>query len=269
MNPSIRLLEVMEYLMAAGPNPVKQIDISRDLNISAATVNRIVKALSDRGYIFRTKEKYCVKNFRLIRSIPMSEEYLSALQILMDEITNKHKVAVEAVVVSGFDLLWHSRTHLPNATVTIRAGAGFKRNLYELDALARLYLSRVGWDEVSYKFHSGGFFKTGIEMESLSPEDARKIIENENDSTFAYDMNGNHLGVRRFATIIEDEKGNFIHMLSLAEAAIPINEEERKISESKLILSEAKKLLEQKIKQDLTLESEGTIKHEISPPHIN
>lgn len=267
MNPSIRLLQVMEYLMAAGATPVKQVDISRALGISPSTLNRIINTLSERGYLLRTSEKYCVRNFRLMRNVPMSENYLSVLDGIMNEITKEHKVAVEAVVVSGFDLLWHSSTQLPDANVTIRAGMGFRRNLYELDALARLYLSRVGWDEINYKFYSGGFFQTGVNMESISAESAKKIIQTAQESDFSCDMDGNHVGVRRFATIIEDEQNNFLHLLSLAEAAVPVPDRQKKLAESHKILADTKDLLQAHIKKEAA-SGNHPLKHEISPPHI-
>lgn len=267
MNPSVRLLQVMEYLMAKGSTPVKQIEIARALDLSPATLNRIINTLSERGYILRTSEKYCVRNFRLIRNVPMSESYLAVLDELMKDLTRTHNVAVEVVVVSGFDLLWHSSTQLPNANVAIRAGMGFRRNLYELDALARLYLSRVDWEEINYKFYSGGFFQTGVNMSSISAESAKQIIENAKKSDFACDIDGNHVGVRRFATIIEDEQSNFLHLLSLAEAAVPVPNREEKITETKLILSNAKALLQSHIKKEAT-SGDHPLKHEISPPHI-
>ncbi len=267
MNPSERLLQVMEYLMAAGPEPVKQIEIARDLGISPATVNRIVRTLSERGYLFRTSEKYCVRNFRLIRNVPMSESYLSFLSDLMNEITAAERVSVEAVVVSGFDLLWHSRTQLPDASVAIRAATGFRRSLYELDAMARLYLSRVGWDEVSYKFFPGGFFKTGLEMGSLAPSEARRIIEQSAKGEFDLDFDGNHVGVRRFATIIEDEAGNFLHLLSLAEAAVPVRDNDAHIAHARNVLQKARATLQAQIRAEAIADG-GTKKHELSPPHI-
>lgn len=253
--------------MSAGPEPVKQVNIARDLGISPATLNRIVKTLSERGYLFRTSEKYCVRNFRLIRNVPMSESYLSVLNDLMNEITQAHRVSVEAVVVSGYDLLWHSRTELPDATVAIRAGTGFRRNLYELDALSRLYLSRIGWDEISYKFFSGGFFKTGLEMKSLPPSEARRIIERDSANIFDHDFDGNHVGVRRFATIIEDEDGNFLHLLSLAEAAVPVRDKEHRIEECRQILRQARAKLQAQIRVEAA-ENGSPKKHELTRPQI-
>lgn len=236
--------------MASGSDPVKQVDISRDLGIPAATVNRIVRTLAERGYLFHTSEKYCIPNFRLTRNVPMSESYLSILSELMKDMTAKHSVSVEAVVVTGFDLLWHSRTQLPDASVAIRAARGFRRSLYELDAMSRLYLSRLGWDEVSYKYFTGGFFRTGLEMKGLAPSEARRIVEEVADKTFDMDFDGNHVGVRRFATIIEDENGNFLHLLSIAEAAVPVRDKEEHVANARRVLNEARATLNAQIKAE-------------------
>jgi len=70
MDPAERTLQVPEYLMAADPGPIKQVDIARECGLSTATLNRIMKSLSDWGYLFRSSEKYCVRNFRLERNVP-------------------------------------------------------------------------------------------------------------------------------------------------------------------------------------------------------
>ena len=119
MNPSIRLLKVMEYLMASGQKPVKQIKMSRDLELSPATVGRIVRSLADEGYVLMTSEKYCVCNFRLSRNVPMSQQYLSGLSTLMHDISAEHHVSVEAVVVAGHDLFWHSCTAVSYTHLTL------------------------------------------------------------------------------------------------------------------------------------------------------
>lgn len=245
MNPTVRLLMVMEYLMTCGEEPVRQVDIARDLDMSGATVNRMITTLSNRGYLFRTNDKRCVVNFHLTRNVPMSENYLKVLDRIMQETTQKYRVAAEAVVVSGFDLLWHSKTELPDASVKLRAHAGFRRNLYELDALSRLYLSRISWQEISYKFNPNGFFSAGVDRESLSAVQAQDIIQGAANHDFAYDMEGNHVGVRRFATIIEDPNGQFLHLFSIAEAAIPVRDRDEKVANFLAILANVKTRLQQ------------------------
>ena len=106
---------------------MKQIDIARDCDLSPATLNRIIKSLSDWGYLFRTSEKYIVRNFRLERNVPMSELYLSKLDRTMRALSEQLNVSVEIVVVAGHELLWHSKTDYPDPDVVIRARPGFRR----------------------------------------------------------------------------------------------------------------------------------------------
>ena len=223
MNPSERTLQVLEYLMAAGPGPVKQVDIARDCGLSPATLNRIVRSLSDWGYLFRTSEKYCVRNFRLERNVPMSDTYLAKLDSLMRKLSNEHAVSAEVVVVAGHELLWHSKTEHPNTNVVIRANVGFRRSLYEFDVLSQLYLSRLSWEEVQAQFYVDGFFetlrRTGQDTQWLSVASLQERLHATRGEIFAADLEGNHMGIRRFATVVDDPDGKFLHLLTLAEPA--------------------------------------------------
>lgn len=210
--------------MAAGPGPVKQVDIARDCGLSPSTLNRIVKSLSDWGYLFRTSEKYCVRNFRLERNVPMSDSYLAKLDSTMRKLSNQLSVSAEVVVVAGHELLWHSKTEHPDPNVIIRANVGFRRSLYELDVLAKLYLSRLDWDEIQAQFYIDGFFETlrytGQKTQWLSATSLKKRLRAEQGEIFSADLEGNHMGIRRFATVVDDPDGNFLHLLTLAEPAV-------------------------------------------------
>ena len=207
--------------MAAGPGPIKQVDIARECGLSLSTLNRIVKTLSDWGYLFRTSEKYIVRNFRLERNVPMSETYLAKLDATMRALSERLGTSAEVVVVAGHELLWHSKTEHPNPDVLIRANVGFRRSLYELDALAQLYLSRLDWKELESRFYTDGFFATGNNLDQktrrLTAKAVRQQLESVNNQNFAADMAGNHMGIRRFATVVEDPEGKFLHLLTLAE----------------------------------------------------
>ena len=56
--------------------------------------------------------------------------------------------------------------------------------------------------------------------------------------------------MRRFTTIVEDEAGNFLHLLCLAEAAVPVRDRAKKIKASRAILNEARAVLQAQIKQE-------------------
>ena len=223
MNPTERTLQVLEYIMAAGPGPLKQVDIARDCGVPPATLNRIVRSLSDWGYLFRTSEKYIVRNFRMERNVPMSEKYLAELDRTMRTLSAQLKVSAEVVVVAGHELLWHSKTDYPDPNVIIRANVGFRRSLYELDVLSRLYLSRLDWADLEARFYTDGFFETprtpGEVGPSLTTTDVKARLAQVRDGVFAADLRGNHVGIRRFGTVIQDPDGKFLHLLALAEPA--------------------------------------------------
>ena len=240
MNPNDRILSVMEYLMAAGDAPAKQVDIARDLGISPATLNRIMKVLYDRGYVFRTSERFVVPNFRLSKNVPMSETYLEVLDEIMEEITAHHRVYSEAVVVTGQDLYWHSRTDLYPPPVAIRAKAGFRRPLYELDAMSRLYLARLGREQVEYQFNLATFHDNSPELRPYTAERARALIEATTGKDFDFDFEGNRVGLRRFALMIDDLDGNFLHFLTMAEAATLEPEPEVRIASCRRVLEGAR-----------------------------
>lgn len=223
MNPTERTLQVLEYVMAAGPGPVKQTDIARHCGLSPATLNRIVKSLSDLGYLFRTSEKYCVRNFRLERNVPMSQSYLAKLDTTMRDLSAQLGVSAEVIVVAGHELLWHSKTDYPDRDVIIRASVGFRRSLYELDLLSQLYLSRLNWDDVQAQFFTDGFFGTlrdaGEATQWLPNATVQKTLDAVRSEVFLDDPKGNHVGIRRCATVVEQPEGRFLHLLALAEPA--------------------------------------------------
>lgn len=236
--------------MSTGQKPVKQIEIARELGLSTATVSRIVKSLASEGYVLMTSEKYCIRNFRLSRNVPMSERYLALLNELMQDISANYAVSVEAVVVTGFELFWHTCTEFPDASIAIKAKPGFRRTLAELDPLARLYLSRMTWDDINEALLPGGFFRNDINREIIDAEEARQIIENATDKTIDFDFDGNHLGVRRFVTLIDDDSGRFMHLLSIAEAAIPVRDRAAHIAELTKVLTEARAALKAQISKE-------------------
>lgn len=230
--------------MAAGPGPVKQVDIARDCGLSPSTLNRIVKSLSEWGYLFRTSEKYCVRNFRMERNVPMSDAYLAQLDKTMRNLSNELGVSAEVVVVAGHELLWHSKTEHPDPNVIIRANVGFRRSLYELDVLAQLYLSRMQWDEVQARFYLDGFFETvrkpGQETRWLASKTVRTRLGKMRKQIFAADLDANHMGIRRFATVIDDPSGKFLHLLTVAEAASTVADESKLVHRYRTALLNAR-----------------------------
>jgi DNA-binding IclR family transcriptional regulator len=256
--PTERTLQVLEYLMAAGSRPVKQVDIARDCDIAPATLNRIIQALSDRGYLFRTSEKYCVPNFRLERTVPMSERYLALLDRHIKEMSDDLCVSAEVVVVVGQELLWLNCSTHPDPNVRIRAKVGFRRGLYELDALSLIYLGQLSKSELKDRFFLEGFFKTefddGRRMHMLTEGDAQRQIRAAAASDFIFDATPNHQGIRRFAMAVTKPTGEFMHLIAIADK-VRLDE-----GEAELVARYGQKLREVKERLDATL-MEETAQH--------
>ena len=64
------------------------------------------------------------------------------------------------------------------------------------------------------------------------------------------DFDGNHVGVRRFSTILEDESGKFLHLLSIAEAAVPVRDKDKHVANARRVLDEARATLTAQIKAE-------------------
>nr|WP_306267300.1 helix-turn-helix domain-containing protein [Pararhizobium sp. IMCC3301] len=240
-------MQVLEYLMAAGSRPVKQVEIARDCGIAPATLNRIVQALSERGYVFRTSEKYCVPNFRLERTVPMSEQYREFLEREITSLAHDLGVSAEGVVVAGNELLWLSCKPHPNPDVQIRAKVGFRRGLYELDALSQLYLAQVPENELVDRFFLEGFYTTEFDgvrrMRMLSEADARALIKSAAGIEVAADDAPNHQGIRRFATAVTRPDGEFLHLISIADKVCPDGDQARLAERYRERLSETRERL--------------------------
>lgn len=151
----------------------------------------------------------------------MSEAYLTKLDATMRSLSAELGVSAEVVVVAGHELLWHSKTEYPDPNVVIRAHVGFRRSLYELDVLSQLFLSRMPWEELEARFFADGFFETlrepGQGAPALLASEVKQVLDGMRDEVFAVDLDGNHMGIRRCATVIEDPDGKFLHLLALAE----------------------------------------------------
>ncbi|MEO9898380.1 MAG: hypothetical protein ABJF05_18560, partial [Paracoccaceae bacterium] len=95
-----------------------------------------------------------------------------------------------------------------------------------------------------------------LEMKGLAPSEARRIVENVKDETFDMDFDGNHVGVRRFATIVEDDEGNFLHLLSIAEAAVPVRDKDEHIANARDVLNNARETLSAKVSAEASRRSD-------------
>jgi len=177
----------------------------------------------------------------------MSASYLAKLDTIMRKLSLKLGVSAEVVVIAGHELLWHSKTEHPDPNLIIRANVGFRRSLYEFDVLSQLYLSSLDWEEVQAKFYIDGFYdtvrSTSQETRWMDVKSVKNRLQKTRGQIFASDLEGNHMGIRRFATLVDDPDGKFLHLLTVAEPATKVSDEAALVNRYRDALLKARKEL--------------------------
>jgi DNA-binding IclR family transcriptional regulator len=237
--PVKRTLRVLEFFSTHDQHPVSLAEVAKHCDIAMATLFRIINTLEDAGYIQRQSRTTYSTNFEFRKSLPISRDALKRLEEVLKEIADSTQQTAEAILIDSDHLLWHSKHEYKDLAIRLRAQPGFRRGMYELDSLSRLYLKTLGWDKVSESFDKTAFFRTGIEREFITVADAEKIIESTDANDVAYDIEGNVRGIRRFAKVIFDTRGNPLFLICIAEAALRVPDMDKHISRYKKILHDA------------------------------
>ncbi len=189
--------------------------------IAQATLLRILNTLVTSGYLIRLDGKKYISNFNLSRygDIPgwLDSELSKVLQRLCDSTGQ----SAEIITVKGDSLFWYDKLEPPEMPIRISAKPGFKRQIYELDAPSRCYLNYIGASHVAEKYDTEKFYN--VEYKSQSWSEAVEIFSADSADSIRYDRHGNSNGIRRYAALVTDQNDNFCFILSIAEAAVPVN----------------------------------------------
>ncbi|MEZ0169412.1 helix-turn-helix domain-containing protein [Microvirga sp. TS319] len=247
--PVRRTLSVLEFFAGSPGEAFTQAQIADACGISGATLHRIIKTLEDGGYIFRDSSKRYRCNLVFRKLIGLPPEYSEALAKVVSSIVKETKQSCEAIVVRGNEFEWYHKEEHAELSVQIRARTGYRRGMNELDSLSRLYLSGLGWAEVERRFDVDAFYRTGIRHELVTSAEARRIVEAADPQGVEYDIEGNRRIVRRFATSVRGPHGEWLHILSIAEAAYPLTDEAGHVQKNIAILNKGRQDLERYARQ--------------------
>ncbi len=241
--PVQKTLTVMEY-MAAHPHETSSLEhLSQQCDIPKATLLRILNTFVHYGYISKTASKRYLCNFAFSKAIPLDAEHLTLLEDVLKSLVKECRQSVEILTVNGKQVYWYDKLEDPELQVRIAAQIGFKRTLYELDALSRIYLKFLGVKWVERQFDVSSFYTASNEYRELSWEDARYLIESANAEGVEYDVLGNRNGIRRFVTVISSPTGEFLYLLTIAEPALLINNTDEHIQKHISLLRKYKQEL--------------------------
>ncbi len=189
--------------------------------IAQATLLRILNTLVSSGYLIRLDGKKYIPNFNLSRYGDIPGWLDSELSKVLKRLCDSTGQSAEIITVKGDSLFWYDKLEPPEMAIRINAKPGFKRQIYELDAPSRCYLNYIGADRVAKKYDTKAFYD--VEYKPQSWNEAVEIFSADTVDSIRHDKHGNSNGVRRYAALVTDKNDKFCFILSIAEAAVPVN----------------------------------------------
>lgn len=219
-HPAAKTLEALEYLSFIG-GELSLRQIADATKISQATLLRILNTLIEYGYISKNMDKKYTANFKLSKADTIPAYLEPALDESIGRLVEKTGQSAEIITVKGDQLFWHNKKEAADMQIRLNANIGFRRSIYELDAPSRLYLKSLGTERINKLFKADAFYD--IAYKKCTASKAKSIWNAENIDEVIYDRHGNSNGVRRYAGLVNDKNGNFLLLLTVAEAAVPRN----------------------------------------------
>lgn len=244
--PAAKTLEVLEYF-SFSREKISLKQIADATEISQATLLRILNTLVDYGYISKSSDKKYLSNFKLSKSDVIPAYLDSMINKSLERLVENIGQAVEIITIKNDNLFWHNKKEAANMQIKINAKTGFKRSIYELDAPSRLYLKSLGDEQACKRFSNDSF--CDIDYKKCSWKQAVAIWDAEDIDKVTYDEHGNSNGVRRYAALVTDKAGDFLFILSVAEAAVPRNNTNEHIKKIISALEAEQKILKGAVKQ--------------------
>ena len=239
--PAARVLAVLEFAHRRKNEPFTLNDLAVGTGLAKATLLRVIRTMVDSGYLIDTGAAYRSNLFFDVR-LPASQQHTARLDQVLERLVQQSGLTVEVLTVRMPDLYWFDKHAHPALQVRVVAEPGMTRTLYELDAPSRLYLAVCGVQFVQEELLPG-FFHQGPQKRRLSTDEALSLISETDPGDVVFDREGNLNGIRRYVVAISAPDGSFRYLLSIAEPALPQNDEPEHVSRVFALLRNARDIL--------------------------
>lgn len=239
----LRILKLAESFSDAPKNGFTKAEVVRRAELPPSTVYRLLTAMEDAGYIYRTPEGGLLPNFSFERRIDSRSISLEKLDAATAMVSARLQTASEIILPRGHNLLWHFTDEHTLQEIRLRAHPGYVRATYELDSISRLALAHHDIADIEQSWDLTSFFDVGVERKRVNWADARERIRATDKSAMQFDMLGNAKGVRRYCVAITDRDGDFVCLLTAAEAATPVRDEDAHVARIRDVLTNVKSFL--------------------------
>lgn len=239
----LRILRLAEILSQAPSHGFTKSEIVERFRQPTSTVYRLLKELQDEGYVYQTSDGRLQPAFSFERRIGGGVIALGRLRDACSYISHNLQTAAEIILLRGFNLVWHIVEEHPAQRIRLRAHPGFERSTYELDSISRLALAFCSIEDIEQTLDTGEFHKVGVHQESVTWDQARTSVLTTDRNAMQFDMLGNAKGVRRYCVAICDPNDQLICLLTAAEAATPVRDEEGHVRQIRRILETARAMV--------------------------
>jgi DNA-binding IclR family transcriptional regulator len=240
----VRTLHLLETLSDISESGISTPEILEHANITPSTLYRLMAEMEESGYLYRGHDRRLHPNFSFERRISMGAASPAQLSNACAEISAKLQAAAEIVLLRGHNLLWHITNEHPLQPIRLRAHPGYVRATYELDSISRMALAHLPIADIERSWNTTGFFDVGVTGAKVTWQEAQEKLAATDTNLMQYDMTGNAKGVRRYCVAVTDENQNFVCLLTAAEAATPLRDEEAHVARIRDALMQAKANLE-------------------------
>ncbi|OED36096.1 hypothetical protein AB833_28575 [Chromatiales bacterium (ex Bugula neritina AB1)] len=240
----ITILKLAECLSEAPGNGFSKPEIVERVGLPVSTVYRLLTEMEQAGYIYATPEGRLLPNFTFERRIGAGNITPVQLRQACAIVSAELESTSEIILRRGHSLLWHITNEHALQRVKLRAHPGYVRATYELDSISRLALAHCNIDDIENSWDLSSFYEVGVQGNRLSWSDARERILATDKHAMQYDMLGNAKGIRRFSVAVTTSSSEFVCLLTVAEAATPVRDEEAHIARIRTTLESARLTLE-------------------------
>lgn len=239
----LRILKLAESFSDAPKSGFTKAEVVRRAELPTSTVYRLLSAMEDAGYIYRSPEGGLLPNFSFERRIDSRSISLEKLRSATAMVSAQLQTASEIILRRGHNLLWHITDEHPLQPMRLRAHPSYVRATYELDSISRLALAYCEITDIEQSWDLTSFYDVGIERKRVNWTDARDRIRATDKLAMQFDMLGNSKGVRRYCVAITDRDEEFVCLLTAAEAATPVRDEAAHVTRIRAVLTEVKSFL--------------------------
>ena len=243
-----RIVKMMDVLSIMETSSLTAQKIVEHSGLPASTGYRILHEMQMLGLVHRMHDRKLVPNFSFERRIQFPRVDTQLLAVACSKLSNALITASEIIVGSGQNLVWHIVCQHPEQAIRLRAHSGFIRGSYELDSVSRLFLANLSTEVIEKNWDTEAFHTAGPERHRLKWPAARSIIGEVDTADMQFDMLGNTKGIRRFCVGINQGDGDFVCILTVAEAATPIGDECSHVESIQKLLVKNKTFIEKSIR---------------------